>query len=64
MVMVASFTRYDMRSDRMVQPKYKKLVQALRPEDGYVMIKGTEEDVPIHALDGEGRYYPPEGPIG
>jgi hypothetical protein len=58
MVMVASFTKYDMRSDRMVQPNYKKLVQVLRPDEGYVMIKGTEEDVPLEALDDEGRYFP------
>lgn len=58
MVKVASFIRYDVRTDRMVQPRYKKLVQALRPEDGYVMIKATEEDVPIETLDQEGRYYP------
>ena len=57
MVKVASFTRYDMRSDRMVQPNYKKLVQALRPEEGYVMIKGSEEDVPIDSIDEDGRYY-------
>ena len=47
MVKVASFTRYDVRTDRMLQPSYKKLVQALRPDEGYVMIKGTEEDVPL-----------------
>lgn len=58
MVRVASFTRYEMRTDRMVQPQYKKLVQALRPEDGYVLIEGTEEDVPLEAIDNEGRYYP------
>ena len=58
MVMVASFTRYDMRADRMIQPKYKMIVQALRPEDGYVKIAGTEEDVPIEKLDEEGRYFP------
>lgn len=58
MVMVASFTRYDIRSDRMIQPNYKMLVQALRPEDGYVMIRGTEEEVPIEKLDEEGRFYP------
>lgn len=29
MVMVASFTRYDTRSDRMLQPNYKLLIQAL-----------------------------------
>lgn len=58
MVKVASFTRYEMRTDRMVQPPYKKLVQALRPEEGYVMIKGTEEDVPIESIDEDGRYYP------
>jgi hypothetical protein len=58
MVKVASFTRYDMRTDKMVQPTYKKLVQALRPEEGYVMIDGTEEDVPIEAVDTDGRYYP------
>jgi hypothetical protein len=59
MVKVASFTRYEMRTDRMVQPDYKKLVQALRPEDGYVVIQGTEEDVPIESIDEDGRYYPP-----
>ena len=59
MVRVASFTRYDLRTDRMVRPSFKKLVQALRPEDGYVMLKGTEEDVPINSIDEEGRYYPP-----
>lgn len=58
MVKVASFTRYDMRTDRMVQPSYKKLVQALRPDEGYVIINGTEEDVPIEFIDEEGRYYP------
>ena len=58
MVKVASFTRYDMRTDKMVQPSYKKLVQSLRPEEGYVLIGGTEEDVPIEAIDQEGRYYP------
>lgn len=58
MVKVASFTRYDMRSDRMVQPNYKKLIQALRPEEGYVVINGTEQDVPIDSIDDEGRYYP------
>ena len=58
MVMVASFTKYEMRSDRMVQPNYKKLVQSLRPEEGYVLIKGTEEDVPIELLDDDGRYFP------
>ena len=34
MVVVASFTIYDMRTDRMVQPKYKMVVEALRPEKG------------------------------
>jgi len=58
MVKVASFTRYDLRTDRMIRPGYKKLVQALRPEDGYVLISGTEEDVAIEAIDEEGRYYP------
>ena len=58
MVRVASFTRYDLRTDTMVQPSYKKLIQALRPEEGYVLIHGTEEDVPIDAIDDEGRYYP------
>jgi hypothetical protein len=58
MVRVASFTRYDMRTDTMVQPSYKKLIQALQPEEGYVLIHGTEEDVPIDAIDDEGRYYP------
>ena len=58
MVKVASFTRYDVRTDRMLQPSYKKLVQALRPDDGYVMIKGTEEDVPLESIDDDGRYYP------
>ena len=58
MVMVASFMRYDLRSDRMIQPPYKKIIQALRPQDGYVKIAGTEEDVPIESLDEEGRYYP------
>jgi hypothetical protein len=62
MVQVASFTRYDMRTDRMLQPRYKKLVQSLRPEDGYVMIRGTEEDVPSESLDEEGRYHPYVGP--
>lgn len=51
MVKVASFTRYVMRTDRMAQPNYKMLVQALRPEEGYVMVNGTEEDVPLEAVD-------------
>ena len=58
MVKVASFMRYDMRSDRMVHPNYKLLVQALRPQDGYVKIEGTEEDVSPASLDEDGRYYP------
>ena len=58
MVMVASFTRYDVKSDRMMRPKFKMLLQALRPEDGYVKIIGTEEDVPLEKLDSDGRYYP------
>lgn len=58
MVKVASFTRYEVRSDRMIQPPYKKLIQALRPEDGYVIIGGTEEEVPLDAIDDEGRYFP------
>jgi hypothetical protein len=58
MVKVASFTRYELRADRMVQPNYKMLVEALRPEDGYVMIKGTEEDVPLESIDEDGRYFP------
>jgi hypothetical protein len=59
MVIVASFTRYDVRTDRMVQPNYKMIVQTLKPEQGYVKIVGTEEDVPIDRLDDEGRYFPP-----
>lgn len=58
MVKVASFTRYDMRTDKMVTPPFKKLTQSLRPEDGYVMIEGTAEDVPLEHLDAEGRYFP------
>ena len=58
MVKVASFTRYDVRGDRMIQPNYKRIIQALRPEDGYVIINGTEEDIPIESVDEEGRYYP------
>ena len=60
MVKVASFTRYDVKTDRMIQPAYKMLVQARRPQDGYVMIAGTEEDVPIESLDEDGRYHPPK----
>lgn len=57
MVWVASFTRYDMRTDKMVTPPFKKLTQSLRPEEGYVIIGGTEEDVPLDLVDAEGRYY-------
>ena len=58
MVKVASFTRYDVKTDSMIQPAYKMLVQALRPQDGYVKIADTEEDVPIESLDEDGRYHP------
>lgn len=62
MVKVASFTRYVMRTDRMAQPNYKMLVQALRPEEGYVMVNGTEEDVPLEAVDTDGCHYPQASP--
>lgn len=42
----------------MIQPHYKLIVQALRPEEGYVKIDGSEEDVPLDRIDEEGRYYP------
>ncbi|GAA4747623.1 hypothetical protein GCM10023264_11720 [Sphingomonas daechungensis] len=58
MVKVASFSRYDMRTDRMIQPTYKKRVELLRPEEGYVPIEGSEEEVAVDSIDSEGRYFP------